>query len=110
MFLCETVVLGVTRGTIGLAFEQPFETIKTQWQNKYNARNLKEITNIIYKDKGFIGFYRGFIPNLIKYSYRNVYRWPLMIYLPNTYHKKLKDKPYFFESLPKILTGKYDLA
>ena len=104
-FFAETVLLGVARGSLGLIFEYPFETIKTQWQNLYNVKTQREIINIIYREKGIIGFYRGFVPTLLKNSTKNVYRWPLMVYLPNFYTRKLKDKSFYKESMPKILTG-----
>ena len=105
LFLTETAFIGIARGSIGLIFEHPFETIKISWQNQPHVTNVKEICETIYKYKGLIGFYRGFWPNVMKNSFKNLYRWPLMVYLPPKYTNLLKDKWFFYESLPKILTG-----
>lgn len=84
-----------------LALEHPLESIKTQWQNKVELKSMNMILGRIYYEKGIIGFYRGYIPNLIRVSIKQLYRWPLMIYFPRLFKKYLGDNP----SLNKILTG-----
>lgn len=62
---------------------------------------MKSIIRKIFEEKGIIGFYRGYLPNLIRVSIKQIYRWPMMIYFPKMYKKYLGDRP----SLNKILTG-----
>jgi hypothetical protein len=62
---------------------------------------MKDIIRKIFEEKGLIGFYRGYIPNLIRVSIKQIYRWPMMIFFPRLYKKYLGDRP----SLIKILTG-----
>jgi hypothetical protein len=95
-------VIGVSRSCICLVLEHPFESIKTQWQTKVEIKGMKEIVKSIINEKGLIGFYRGFIPNLIRVSIKQTYRWPMMLYFPHLYKKNL---PYKSEGFVKILTG-----
>lgn len=48
-----------------------------------------EVAKMIYKESGILGFYRGYIPNTIRVVYKQLYRFPLMIYLPNLNQGKL---------------------
>jgi len=108
-FYMKTALIGVARGAIGLLWEHPLDSIKTQWQTNVHVAKSTDIINHIYKEKGIIGFYRGFIPNLVKVSSKNIYRWPLMLYLPQ-YFKKFnenlfKNKRFNSDSICKIQTG-----
>ena len=108
-FYLETALIGIARGAIGLVWEHPLDSIKTQWQTNIQVVKPSEIIYYIYNQKGIIGFYRGFIPNLIRQSTKNLYRWPLMIYLP-TYFKKinnyfLNDSKLNTDTFCKIQTG-----
>ena len=53
------------------------------------------------EEKGLVGFYRGYIPNLIRVSIKQIYRWPMMIFFPRFFKKYFGDNA----SLNKILTG-----
>ena len=45
----------------------------------------------IYREKGFYkGFYSGSLPNLTRIALKNVYRYPLMIKLPNLIQENIK--------------------
>ena len=108
-FYAKTALIGIARGTIGLILEHPLDSIKTQWQTNIRVVKSSEIVYYIYKQKGISGFYRGFIPNMIRQSSKNIYRWPLMIYLPK-YYKRFND--YFLrdsrlntDTFCKIQTG-----
>ncbi len=112
-FYINVVSTGVTRGGISLLIEHPLESVKTQWQdqsekvrNNTKSSSCRDILRSIYKEKGMNGFYRGFIPNLVRVSFKQVYRWPLMVFFPNFYEKKLpkvlKEK---YKAIPKLLTG-----
>jgi len=86
-FYMKTALIGVTRGAIGLIWEHPLDSIKTQWQTNVHVVKSTEMINFIYKEKGILGFYRGFLPNLVRQSSKNVYRWPMMLYLPKFFKK-----------------------
>ena len=103
-FFITTMLVGMS-SNISLFLEHPFEAIKTQWQKRNSIKKLSEVTSLMYKETGIFGFYKGLAPNLIKASFRNLFRWPSMIYLPNYFKKYLEHKPFYFDSLPKVLTG-----
>lgn len=52
------------------------------------------------------GFYEGFIPNALRVSLKNLYRWPMVISFPNFFRavipKRLTDR---YPGVNKILTG-----
>lgn len=108
-FYLKSALIGVARGAIGLIWEHPLDSIKTQWQTNIQVVKSTEMIDCIYKEKGVLGFYRGFLPNLIRQSSKNIYRWPLMLYLPK-YFKKIFEN-YFSktklnnDSFCKVLTG-----
>lgn len=108
-FYMKTALIGISRGAIGLIWEHPLDSIKTQWQTNFHVVKSTEMINYIYKEKGIIGFYRGFIPNLIRQSSKNAYRWPLMLYLPQFFKKfndnLFKNKRFNSDSFCKIQTG-----
>ncbi len=101
----EAAILGASRCNLGLLLEHPFETIKTQWQKKNKVNSVVGITNLIYKERGIGGFYKGLAPNLLKTSCKNLFRWPAMIYLPDYFKSLIQTSPFYFDSLPKVLTG-----
>jgi len=103
-FFMKTMFLGLSFN-FGLFIEHPFDTIKTQWQKKFNFQKATEVSSHIYKETGIAGFYRGLTPNLLKSSCKNLFRLPAMIYLPDIYKKSVKDVPFYFDSLPKIMAG-----
>jgi ABC-type long-subunit fatty acid transport system fused permease/ATPase subunit len=50
---------------------------------------------MIYRENGIRGFYKGYIPNTLRVMYKQLYRMPLMIYIPELGSGKLnlfKDK------------------
>lgn len=106
-FYIKVSLLGILRGAIGLIWEHPLDSIKTQWQTNVHIRKSSEIINYIYKEKGIIGFYRGFFPNLIRQTSKNLYRWPLMLFFPK-FFKKINDiffNSYNSDGFCKIQTG-----
>lgn len=92
-------LLGVLRGSFGLLLEHPLDSIKTQWQANIFITKSSEMVRFIYIEKGLLGFYRGFVPNLIRTTSKNLYRWPLIIFLPNFFEKT---NLIFFESLKNL--------
>lgn len=105
-FYLSASILGSYRGALCLILEHPLDSIKTQWQDKNLITDKYAIVKSIYADKGIIGFYRGFIPNLIRVSSKHLYRWPMMLYFPKFYENLLsKDITKKYNSLHKILAG-----
>jgi hypothetical protein len=62
---------------------------------------MVSIIRKIYEEKGLIGFYRGYIPNLVRVSIKQIYRWPMMIFFPRFFKKHFGENAVF----NKILTG-----
>jgi hypothetical protein len=98
--------MGVLRGVVGFPLEQPLESIKTQWQAKPGHKNELTIAREIYQGKGFIkGFFSGSLPNLARVMFKNVYRYPLMIGLPNFYETHLPESVRKNKKTQKLCTG-----
>jgi hypothetical protein len=105
-FYIKVSLIGAFRAGLSLVIEHPLESIKTQWQDKNNLNSTREIVSSIYREKGPIGFYRGFIPNLIRVAFKNFYRWPMMLYFPHLFDRSIPDRlVHLFPGLTKILTG-----
>jgi hypothetical protein len=94
--------MGVSRSCICLFLEHPLESIKTQWQSKVDISSKNDIVKNILNEKGLIGFYRGFLPNLVRVAIKQFYRWPMMLYFPKFYRSYL---PGGYDGLVKVLTG-----
>lgn len=65
------------------------------------------MTKEIYKNYGLKqGFYAGFLPSLVRGVIKQVYRWPLMLVLPQFFSKVIPDSlQKTYTSLPKISSG-----
>lgn len=66
-----------------------------------------DAVRMIYKSNGIAGFYKGYIPNTFRVMYKQIYRMPLMVYIPGLSEGKLKifkDKN-LNSSLSKSITG-----
>lgn len=97
---------GMARGLIGFPLEQPLEAVKTQWQAKPMHRNEYIIAKQIYKEKGIInGFFAGSTPNLARILFKNFYRYPLMVQLPNFYQQHLPSSICENKKYQKLFTG-----
>ena len=84
----ESSIVGALRGLIGLPFEHPFETIKTKLQSKGNTYGLFDTIKYTIKNEGIRkGIYSGFLPNSIRVTIKNVYRWPMMLGFPQFYQR-----------------------
>lgn len=82
--LLTSAAIGVLRGLVGFPLEQPMESVKTQWQASPKNRNEIQILKQIYKEKGvYRGFFAGSTPNLTRVVLKNIYRYPLMVKMPN---------------------------
>lgn len=69
--------MGILRGIVGLPFQHPFDTIKTNMQAYQTDLGLT--IKRIYENKGVKGFYSGFVVNTVRVVSRQFYRWPLQI-------------------------------
>lgn len=95
----------------GLPLEHPFETIKTRAQSELKMNSFKSVNSHffhiifsifkqimeIFTEFGFRGFYSGIIPNAIRVTIKQAYRWPMMIFFPN----------FFTRLYPKSLTQRF---
>ena len=64
------------------------ESVKTQWQAAPKNANEFQIFKQIVKEKGiYKGFYAGSLPNMSRIILKNIYRYPLMIGMPNAVEK-----------------------
>lgn len=98
-----SATMGAARSLIGFPIEQPMESVKTQWQTNPAKANEVQIMRQIYREKGvYKGFYAGSLPNATLKMLKNVYRYPLMIWMPHFFDTKLQlQNPH----LKKSLTG-----
>lgn len=66
------------------------ESVKTQWQASPKNRNEIQIFKQIWTEKGFYkGFYAGSLPNCARVVLKNIYRYPMMIGVPNAIEKTI---------------------
>jgi Mitochondrial carrier protein. len=65
------------------------------------------MTKEIYRKHGLKnGFYAGFLPSLVRGVIKQLYRWPLMLVLPQFYNVVIPQSlKASYSSLPKIATG-----
>jgi len=78
-----SAAMGALRSLVGFPFEQPMESVKTQWQTNPSKANELQIFKQIYREKGvYKGFYAGSLPNATLKMLKNIYRYPLMIGMP----------------------------
>lgn len=100
IYYLKTSIAGTTLGIFSFILSHPIDVIKTQLQSNVHLKQ-SAITTLkqIYYKQGILGIYRGSFPNFIRYSSRNLYRWPLMAYLPACYNK------YTSKIISKLLTG-----
>ena len=87
-FYSKSSLKGVATGFIVFGFSHPIEFVKTFLQANLHYKNssIKAIKDNFLKG-GILIFYSGALPNLIKYSIRNLYRWPMMLFFPKLYNK-----------------------
>ncbi len=73
---------GAVRGALALPLEHPLDCIKTNMQALPNNHSALAVTKNIYRNKGILGFYRGYIPNTVRVVIKQIYRWPMMLFIP----------------------------
>lgn len=104
----KAVVVGMQR-SLGLIFEYPLDNIKSRWQVAETSSIFKTIRHT-YGTYGFVGYYHGFAPNLMKKIAPQLYRWSLLLQLPNYFSDKLQvsksiPNPYYRTFLGNLFAG-----
>lgn len=86
MDILYTSAIGILRTIIGLPIEHPFDYVKTQLQANPYTNPFRFVLNDI-KTNGFMKLYTGIIPNAIRNSIKESYRYPMMIHFPRLYRR-----------------------
>lgn len=98
--------LGASRAVIGLPIEHPFDYVKTQMQAKASHKvSAFQVARDTYKSSGINGFYAGVVPNGVRMISKEVYRCPLITFLPTFYKQSLFRDNDDYKILQKGLTG-----
>ena len=76
----EASTVGALRALVGLPIEHPFDTVKTICQ----AEQIPawKVAQQIWNKHGIRGYYSGAIPNGIRASGKQAYRYPMMMSFP----------------------------
>lgn len=88
--------IGAVSGFASLILEHPFDTVKTRCQAN-PTKSLHSIIQEIYQKHGWKGFYFGYIPNGIRLSMKQSYRYPMMLGLT----------PFYKQTLPESIREQY---
>ena len=51
---------------------------------------VRQASELIYANKGFLGFYSGYFINLLRVSSKQAYRWPLTLAVDSIFRKKFE--------------------
>ena len=73
---------GAVGGAAALPFEHPLDCLKTNMQALPNNHSALAMTKQIYRTNGLAGFYRGYVPNTLRVVLKQIYRWPMMLFIP----------------------------
>lgn len=84
---------GVLRGALRMPLEHPLDVVKTYWQGDPSINGPRQAMRRVYSMYGWRGFYAGGTPSTIRYTTKELYRWPMIFYLP----------PYFERILNRLL-------
>ncbi|CAD8098239.1 unnamed protein product [Paramecium primaurelia] len=95
----ETQLIGAFRVAVTLPLEHVLDRIKTYKQSRQGITYLQSFKEI-KGARGYIGLYDGFYPNFLRSMFKQYYRWPMMIFIPQFLKNYIHDY-----SLNKILTG-----
>ncbi|CAD8190093.1 unnamed protein product [Paramecium pentaurelia] len=95
----ETQLIGAFRVAVTLPLEHVLDRIKTYKQSRQGITYLQSFKEIMGA-RGYIGLYDGFYPNFLRSMFKQYYRWPMMIFIPQFLKNYIHDY-----SLNKILTG-----
>lgn len=87
LFYAKSSLKGVLAGASVFLLAHPIDVLKTRMQadpSKYRNKSIKALKDT-YKLGGIKLFYAGSLPNFARYSIRNMYRWPMMLFFPSLY-------------------------
>ncbi len=99
-YLIFAAIAGAARGAVSLIVEHPLDVIKTYWQTYPQYSSARTVALVIYRMKGWRGFYSGLLPNLIRVVLKQSYRYPLMLLVPLIYGAFIKSVMWL-----SLLTG-----
>ena len=80
--LLKSSFLGVVRAVSVHTLIHPLEVVKVRFQNAKSETMLK-ITENLFQEHGFKGFYKGFNAQILKIGVKQVWCWPLILHLPD---------------------------
>lgn len=81
----ESSIYGVFRGIAVHSCIFPLEVVKLRQQIQ-NKKSYQVAVNL-FKEEGFLGFYKGLTPQLCKTSIKQAWCWPMIIQLPKFLEK-----------------------
>ena len=64
----ETMAAGAVAGTASVVANNPVDVVKTQMQKRGSAEGALQCVRRIYADHGYLGFYRGAVPRIVRVS------------------------------------------
>lgn len=82
LYLMFAGLVGALRGAASLIVEHPLDVIKTYWQAYPSKGSIFAVAKEVCILKGWLGFYSGAIPNVMRVMLKQTYRYPLMVALP----------------------------
>jgi hypothetical protein len=85
----EAAIVGAGRGLLALPLEHPLDVIKTRAQAAPEIRSTWEIAKKAYQSGGIRGFYSGAIPNGTRLAIKQMYRYPMMLSIPQFFKKTI---------------------
>ena len=78
-----STAIGMARVAVGFPFEHPLDSLRVQWQAQPWIKNEAALLRHVLATKGVArGLYAGAVPNLTRLAMRNVYKYPLLVGLP----------------------------
>lgn len=78
--LLQSSLWGIVRGGLSFAMEHPLDVIKTYWQANPHIMSWRVLAHEIYRQKGWRGFYAGWVANTLRVMLKHAYRTPLMLF------------------------------
>jgi len=87
--LADAAVYGSLAALIRLPLEHPLDCVKTQWQAHPSFTNSRQVVRHIWLNGGVTRFWAGILPAAVRSSTKELYRFPLMVSLPQFYHSKM---------------------
>lgn len=74
-------IAGICRGGVAESLAYPLDVIKTHQQNAPGPMSVRRVARQIATQEGLAGFYRGFVPQMIKMASKQVWNWNCIVHL-----------------------------